>query len=48
MAEPEGFAEFVEQAAADYADRPARGVLFEVRDMTQAIRQVRFHASRFA
>lgn len=39
-AEPERFAELVEQAAADYADRAARGVLHELPDMTQAVRHV--------
>jgi len=40
VAEPERFAELVEQAAADYADRAARGVLFELPDMAEVVREV--------
>jgi len=40
IAEPERFAELVQEAAADYADRVARGVLFELPDMERAVRQI--------
>lgn len=40
VAEPERFAKLVREAAEDYADRVARGVLFELPDMERAVREV--------
>ena len=40
MAEPERFAELVREAAADYADRAARGLLLGLPDMERVVREV--------
>ena len=40
MAEPERFAELVQEAAADYADRAARGVVAQLPDLESVIREV--------
>lgn len=40
VAEPERFAALVREAAEDYADRVARGVLSELADMERAVRAV--------
>jgi pilus assembly protein CpaF len=40
VAEPERFAELVQEAAMDYADRAARGVLSVLPDMERAVRKV--------
>jgi pilus assembly protein CpaF len=40
MAEPERFAELVREAAADYADRAARGLLLGFPDMERVIREI--------
>jgi pilus assembly protein CpaF len=40
MAEPERFTDLVREAAADYADRAARGLLLDLPDMERAVREV--------